>query len=179
MAGGHRLFFALQPLAANRQTIGRHRDRLGDLGTPVADRRLHLTLAVTALYDEFPADVAHSLHVLASDVLGEPIAISLERLSASAKTVVLRPAGRACRELRALQKALAEPMAHSGVLLSQYKFSPHVTLGYRQAGKPFAWAIEPIGWQSEEFVLIHSEVGASRHHRLGRWPLMWRQGRLF
>lgn len=178
MAVSHRLFFALQPQESDRVRIGRVRDGLEDVRDPVTNRRLHLTLAVTACYEHFPADMAHALHSLAATVMAEPVAVSLEKLSASAESVALRPGGRARRELRALHKALAEPMDRQGMLLPQYKFSPHVTLAYRK-GKPFAWPIEPIAWESHEFVLIHSEVGAARHHRLGSWPLAWRQGRLF
>jgi RNA 2',3'-cyclic 3'-phosphodiesterase len=177
VAISHRLFFALQPLEAEQRHIGRHRNGLEGVRDPVINKRLHLTLAVTDLYERFPAEAAQKLHKLGAAIFGEPVALSLERLAASKESVALRPV-RPTRELRALHKSLAEPMAREALLMPGYRFSPHVTLGYRK-GKPFAWPIEPIAWESHEFVLIHSEVGATRHYPLGRWPLAWRQGRLF
>lgn len=178
MAIVHRLFFALQPLAAAQTRIGSHRDGLDGVHGQVTNPRLHMTLAITRDYEHFPGPVAHALHRLGADVFAEPIVLSLERLSASKSSVALRP-GRSPRELRALHKSLAEPMARDDLLRAGWRFNPHVTLAYRNEGKPFAWPIEPIGWESHEFVLIHSEAGATRHNPLGRWPLMWRQGRLF
>jgi hypothetical protein len=31
--------------------------------------------------------------------------------------------------------------------------------------------IEPIAWTVADFVLIHSELGKTAHHHIGRWPL--------
>jgi hypothetical protein len=32
-------------------------------------------------------------------------------------------------------------------------------------------AIDPVGWRATEVLLIHSEVGRSTYHTLGRWAL--------
>jgi 2'-5' RNA ligase len=45
-----------------------------------------------------------------------------------------------------------------------------MTLGYRD-GRPFSERIAPVGWDAEEFVLIHSHLGKTRHEVVGRWPL--------
>jgi 2'-5' RNA ligase len=50
------------------------------------------------------------------------------------------------------------------------KFVPHMTLLYSQ--KEIAQTtIEPLNWTVKEIVFIASEVGATRYHRLARWPL--------
>ena len=49
-------------------------------------------------------------------------------------------------------------------------FEPHVTLAY-DARKIAAEAVAPIGWRVDEFVLVHSLLGRTRHVRLGGWAL--------
>lgn len=47
---------------------------------------------------------------------------------------------------------------------------PHVTLGYEPCRfDPFDIALE---WSPQELLLIESEVGRSKHHVVGRWPLL-------
>ena len=46
----------------------------------------------------------------------------------------------------------------------------HLTLSYGPETIP-RQAITPIRFTADEFVLVHSEVGLTRHHVLGRWPL--------
>lgn len=53
---------------------------------------------------------------------------------------------------------------------STSKFNPHVTLLYDQqelVSKP----IEPVYWTVRKIVLVLSEVGATKYHRLGSWAL--------
>lgn len=50
------------------------------------------------------------------------------------------------------------------------KFTPHVTLLYGNqelASEP----IEPVHWMVKEIVLVCSEVGATKYHRLKSWAL--------
>ena len=47
-------------------------------------------------------------------------------------------------------------------------FKPHLTLLYdRQIVQETS--IKPVAWTAGEIVLIHSELGATRYHRLGSW----------
>lgn len=178
MAVRHRLLFAVQPVEAQLGPIARHRDGLTDVHGLVGDPGLRLTLAITEDFAEFPADMAHELYDMGSNTQAEPVSVRLERLSAAPGSVILRP-GRTSRELKALQRGLAERMTSRSLSRCQWSFRPHVTLAYRTRGKPFARPIEPIAWESHEFVLIHSEGESMSDKRLGRWPLAWRQGRLF
>jgi 2'-5' RNA ligase len=49
-------------------------------------------------------------------------------------------------------------------------FVPHLTVSYGTMPVPFEM-LEPIAFMARELVLIHSEVGLTRYHVLGRWPL--------
>lgn len=48
-------------------------------------------------------------------------------------------------------------------------FAPHVTMAYGERVPEFP--VDPITWTVDEFVLIDSWVGQSKHVALGRWPL--------
>jgi len=176
MAVRHRLFFALQPPARHLPGVARHRDRLGELHSKVSNPRLHLTLAITDDYDFYPAEAASDLHAMAAEIIAEPVDVVLSRLNATPRSIALSP-GRRSPQLRDLQAALGTRMARAGSLRKDWKFSPHVTLGYRD-GASFNRPIDPICWENDDFVLIHSVVDETRHNTLARWPLSWRQGRL-
>lgn len=50
------------------------------------------------------------------------------------------------------------------------EFKPHMTLTYDELRvKPMV--VEPITWTVRDFVLIHSQLGKTTHHHLGRWTL--------
>lgn len=169
----HRLFFAVLPPLSCARLIGLVRDGLGNLQTPVRDGRLHLTLWITPDFSSFPGHLAKVLIGIAGTIDTAPAVIALDRLVGSNSSIALRPR-RQSAALRDLFLKLDGSLARLGARRPEWKFSPHSTLGYRP-GVPFSRAIEPIAWESSEFVLIHSEVGASRHNVLGRWPLLRRQ----
>lgn len=169
----HRLFFALQPPRREAAAIGRMGERLRDIRARVADERLHATLAVTDDFADFPEALARRMVEIGDMVSATPLAVALDRLSASTRSVALRP-GRVLPGLRELADQLQLPMERARMRRTGWTFSPHVTLGYRD-GQPFSERVETIGWQCDEFVLIHSVVGRTQHHLLRRWPLVPRQ----
>lgn len=71
--------------------------------------------------------------------------------------------------LPSLNEALGTAIRWQGFRASS-DFTPHVTMSY--GSKPVSvQKIEPIRFIARDFVLIHSEVGLSRYHVRGRWPL--------
>jgi len=173
----HRYFFALKPPLAEGRRIGLVRDRLLPTGTPVANERLHMTLAITGDYAVPPRDVEERLLAIGGRIDADPFPLSLDRASGNARSVALRP----CRRppaLAALQHALDAPFRYWGLRREGWEFNPHVTLGYRD-GPVFIEPIAPIAWEARELVLVHSIVGRTRHAELGRWPLVRRQLELF
>ena len=72
--------------------------------------------------------------------------------------------------MKAFRADLLKSVVRCGLKpLSRQDFTPHVTLSYADRRLPER-PIKPIAWRPEEFVLIHSEVGRSVYHTLGRWP---------
>jgi RNA 2',3'-cyclic 3'-phosphodiesterase len=69
------------------------------------------------------------------------------------------------------QKILTEGIKLAGLPLRRgVRFNPHITLSY-QHGNPFEEQIDSFSWLAEEFLLIHSHIGLTRHDVVGRWPL--------
>lgn len=59
-------------------------------------------------------------------------------------------------------------LAHRGMTLPDYRFTPHITLSYADR-LPGAFDIVPVSWLVEELLLIESLAG--RHRPLVRWRL--------
>jgi RNA 2',3'-cyclic 3'-phosphodiesterase len=173
----HRLFFALKPPLAEARRIGLARDGLGITSGAVSNDRLHVTIGITQDYASLPGDVVHHAMRIGDGISGDPFDLCLDRLSAGAESVALRPSRRP-PALTMLQKRIDALLTYWGVRRADWRFSPHVTLGYRP-GPVSLEAVAPIAWQVREVVLIHSIVGATRHIELGRWPLVRHQLELF
>ncbi|HEX2748373.1 MAG TPA: 2'-5' RNA ligase family protein [Verrucomicrobiales bacterium] len=47
-------------------------------------------------------------------------------------------------------------------------FKPHLTLLYDRQ-MVHETPVKPVAWTAREIVLVHSELGATRYHRLGHW----------
>lgn len=169
----HRLFFAALPSATERALTGLQRDRLDDILTPVANDRLHMTLGITNDYARFPEEVADRMLAIGAEVSADPFHMKLDRLSAGARSVALRPSRRA-PALHEAQRQLHHGMTYWSILRDEWSFNPHVTLGYRD-GDHFLMPIAPVEWDVREIVLVHSLVGDTRHAVLGRWRLQANQ----
>ena len=166
----HRLFFALRPPLAQAGRLAQLSYALPASGTRVSIDRLHLTVSLTEDYELFPASRARAMLDAGNAVRAEAFPVLLDQLVGGSRSIVARPR-RMPDELRLFARQLDGALAERGVGRRKgSRFSPHVTLLYRD-GDPFAAPVDPIGWLAEEFVLIHSIVGATRHIELGRWPL--------
>lgn len=173
----HRFFFAVRPPVIESRRIGLVRDHLLQGGTPVANDRLHLTLAITGDYAARPDDVIDRMLAIGGATAGDPFALTLDRASGSAGSIALRPSHRPAA-LSALHRTLDSQLRYWGLAREGWTFNPHVTLGYR-SGRVFIEPVAPIGWQVHEMVLIHSVVGKTCHVELGRWALARQQLDLF
>jgi len=166
----HRYFFAALPDPISRARIHAWTERrLGNLGLQSADR-LHLTLAITGDFLEPQLALVEALIRTGNAIHRGAFDLPLNRLSVGGRSSALRPA-KAVPPLRTLQADLARQMAREGVAMrSDWKFSPHVTLNYRDS-RPVTQAINDRGWRVDEFVLVHSLVGLTRYEVLARWRL--------
>ena len=173
-------FFALRPDADTRESVLRVRDaqcaRFG-LRSPVARDCLHLTLCdggkparLREPYERAMLKAGAGQNVRTFDLVlnrllrfhgrgGEPsLVLGVDETSAA--------------PLRALRHDLAISQLFNGlVVLGAKSFSPHVTLAYGASLPALDEAIEPIIWRVNEFALIASHQGQSRHEELARWPL--------
>lgn len=145
-------------------------DGLWPGGQHVRDDRLHLTLGITDDFDTFPDHEAAAMRAAGDAVRGAPQPIVLDQVSAGTRSIVLRPS-RTLRDLHTFERGLSRLALARRASLRRRSFSPHVTMVYRD-GRAFTRLTDPVRWTADELVLIHSEVGASRHHVLGRWPLL-------
>lgn len=175
--GAHALYFALVPddvakaqLLAVQETCARR------FGLPSVTKQdlLHLTLcaphARSRIREPLPVALAK---------VGDRLAFSAVdvRLTTATRfggafghpSLVLRAEGGALLEMR---RALVKAMLLEGLQVeSPRSFAPHVTVAYSNALPEGDEPIEPICWNTQDFVLIHSHFGRSRHDLLGRWPL--------
>ena len=169
----HRLFFALAPSARERALIGLHRDEVQGSHSLVSNDRLHLTLGITNNYEAFPEQIARRMMTIGDNVAAEPFRLALDRISAGARSIALRPSHR-CAGIADLQHQLGLGLRRWNISREGWAFSPHVTLLYWE-GQPFLRPISPILLEVTDFVLIHSMVGATQHRELARWQLSVRQ----
>jgi 2'-5' RNA ligase len=165
----HRLFFAIKPAPHVIPAIEAAR-RLHCLGHPVKSEHLHVTMEIFDDHVGVPERLAEALIGIGGAIDAPGFGLSLGRVVGTTRSVALRPTSRSTG-LGLLQRAIHDRVAAAGLSVREgWSFSPHMTLGYRDA-PAFARSIDPIAWQVEEFVLVHSHVGQTRHDVLGRWRL--------
>lgn len=166
----HRLFFALRPPAAlARQLVGAAPWFAGS-GQPLLAEHLHVTLDIlddrTAVEDWLRT----ALLDLGDSIRMPPFDLVLDMATGGRRSIALRPR-RQCQALEALRREIGNARGAAGIAeRKDYRFSPHLTLGYRDGGA-FSQPIEPVAWPVTDFVLIHSHLGRPRHDVLGRWRL--------
>ena len=174
-----RLFFAVLPSPAAAQTIAELakglQSELGLKGRPLQTDRFHITLHHLGDYVGLRQDIVAAAMEAASRVQMESFDVCFETAVSfkgrpDRKPFVLR-GGDGLRDLTALQQSLGAAMKKT-ILGSwvQPKFTPHVTLLYDDQLVEER-AVEPVKWEANEFVLIHSLLGQTRHIVLGRWAL--------
>ncbi len=177
-AATDRLFLAVFPdqatvprlsaLAAEQCT------RHGLRGRPLLPERFHVTLLHLGDWAGLPPDVVEATMKAAARVRTAPFEVAFDRVASfdgrrDKLPFVLRADG-GNAALRAFQAELGVQLREAGVTPVGTGFEPHATLAY-DARKVAAEAVAPIRWRVDEFVLVHSLLGRTRHIRLGCWPL--------
>lgn len=177
----HRLFFAIRPPITIARQVTNAAHWFGDGGGVLRAEHVHVTLDILDDVAAFDRELTRRLLEVGEAVAAEPFRIVLDRVAGSARSIALRPSHQ-LPALDALRGEIARHRSATGITDREgYRFSPHLTLGYRK-GQPFGEAIAPVEWDVRDFVLIHSHVGRTRHDLLGRWTLTGedsRQMRLF
>ena len=173
--------FALVPPSAVADTLAQlaldQRIEQGLHGKPLRTQHFHVTLCHLGDFNGVPGDVVErASHVAASmrstsfDVLFDYV-MSFGRKTDKPKPnhpFVLR-GDTGVAGLVAFRRDLMARLREAG-LPTDPGFTPHVTLLYDDrivAPQPVA----PVVWKADEFVLIHSLLGQTKHVHLSRWPL--------
>ncbi len=167
---GHRLFFAIRPpLSLARQIAA----AASWFDVPEQKRRpehLHVAIDILEDHDRVSTALERDLKAIGDAVEAAPFALQFDTAVGSDRSIALRPR-RESASLAALHQRIAVARESAGLRArADYRFSPHMTLGYRD-GAPFTQDIAPIGWTADAFVLVHSHVGRARHDVIGRWLL--------
>lgn len=180
-----RLFFALFPseeaIPQIVKTSQQLRDEQGLTGKSLSNDRLHITLHHVGDYaGGLPEGLVEMVQEVASKMAMSAFDVTFDRAMSFAgsprnKPFVLRGnEGRAggLAALMAFQKEFYLSMCRAGLQgpRANAKFAPHVTLMYDPQAVT-EQAIEPIRWTAQDFVLVHSLLGQTKHIHLGRWPL--------
>lgn len=174
-----RLFVGLMvpPGAAEKAVEVRRaiRQETGIGGGEIAQERLHITLVHVKDYEgQLPLSVVADLLDTLSRVKSGAFDIELDHIGsfsgAPGKHPLVLTGDAGVQALNTFRRSVWEAVRARLKTLSTADFTAHVTLMYGDRMLPER-AVDPIGWRATEFVLIHSEVGRSIYHELGRWPL--------
>ena len=166
----HRLFLAIVPPPPLARQIAQAALWYGPEGRGARADRMHVTIDILDDFEDRPAHAIDTLCAVMGSVAAAAVAIELDQAVGSTRSVALR-ARRRNPALDRFHRAVGAARARTGLpQRAGYRFSPHLTLFYRD-GAPFSRAIAPIRWVADEFVLVHSLVGRTQHEILGRWPL--------
>ncbi len=180
-----RLFVGLFPDDPSAQLIqrlaGDIRQSHGLTGKVRPLSHLHITLRWINDYADIPpgteADVFGACE--AATARAAPFDITLDRVVSWGKgpgnhPLVLTGHGGRNDALLEFQHALWKELIKCGQPGKGGRdFNPHVTLLYDQSNLPEE-PVPPIHWTVNDIVLVHSEVGATKYHELGRWKLRGR-----
>lgn len=132
--------------------------------------RLHITLARLGEARGLPPAVLPWLKTMLGRIEVPSFRVVLDRIAEGERIVALTGAETMRGAVRA-QRALLRALSAKGVpTYGPDPFRPHATIRYRPDGLGTE-AIDPISWRVEEFLLIESMTGESRHVEHGRWPL--------
>jgi len=172
----HRLFFALWPADALRNSISETAARLERELVPGGRRldaaRHHLTLQFLGDFDPFPQTLVAGACAAAAEVRLPPFALVLDCAGSFRGSNVwwlgtrASPAG-----LQALWSSLGDALDCHGVpTRPSAAFSPHVTIQRNVRRHIAATPIEPLPWPVHDFVLMDSQSGQP-YRIIARWQL--------
>lgn len=161
--------------AASAVLDGARRDE-GLKGSAIRQDRMHVTLIHVGDYrGALPGSVVADILGVVGSLSEAAFDVAFDHRGsfggAPGKHPFVLLGGEGVAALAAFRDRLFRALLRAGVrTLSREAFTPHVTLAYgdRQLAER---AVEPIRWRATGFVLIHSEIGRSTYHTLGRWPL--------
>lgn len=174
-----RLFFAVRPDEATARRIDALVDELRTplalKGKPLGAARYHVTLHLLGDFVGLPHEVIGAALRVGAAVGAQCFGVQFDQLLSFRRRrdppLVLTGRGDAVAGLHALHRALGQAMQACGLCSrGGTAFVPHLTLMYDRRSMPLQ-PVPPLRWRVDEFVLVRSLLGQSRHELLARWPL--------
>jgi 2'-5' RNA ligase len=130
---------------------------------------LHITLVALEDWPFHPHQLFEMLKKICDRIRFPLFRVVLDELRGGHRTVLLRPT-ETLTALNCFQQLLVMELARAGIAArANYRFSPHLTL--RHIGNTELVEPTDVSWQVEEFLLVESLIGETRHEEHGRWPL--------
>lgn len=151
------------------------RKELNLKGRLLPPEHLHITLHHIDDYAGLPPRIVAAICDAAATVGMGRFEVEFDRVASFSgrpgnRPLVLR-GGDGLAELMRFQRGLGAAITRAGVGRPvASKFTPHVTLLYDDI-RVEERAVEPIRWTVNEFILVHSLLGKTRHVPLARWSL--------
>lgn len=144
-------------------------------GKPLRTERFHVTLHHLGDYPELRQDIVAKAMEAASTLAMPPFQLEFNRAESFANRSSNRPfvlrGGDGLEKLLDFQQALSLALKRVGLgEHAKGTYTPHITLLY-DTHAVAGLAIEPVAWTAQEFVLMRSLIGQTRHIPLARWPL--------
>ena len=174
------LYVMIKPPLRERGLCVAWRDMLR-LNPHYGANRFHCTMLHLGAGVDWPRDRLAALIAALDDFRFDPFAVAFDRVvPGPRRSVILKPT-HGLRQPGLFHRALHSHLLRAGVAprgAEKHGFGLHLTLAYRgphREGAVTKAAIEPFGWLVDEFLLVHSIDGESRHETHGRWRLEPRQ----
>lgn len=166
----HNLFFALRPPEDICARIAEATASLPVGGKAVRPDRLHITTLMLVHRGTLSDGLGEEAAEVATAIRAAPFNVMFDRLVAGTKSIMLLPS-EPLDALRMFRERLGFMVMRAGLdFRLDGQFNPHITLLYGNE-LTFETEIDPIVWKVEDFMLIDSHVGQTKHVELGRWPL--------
>lgn len=174
-----RIFFACLPDVETAARIYALAETLkgeqGFTGTLILPEHLHVTLFHLGDWQVLPQAIVDIAKRAAADTVSPSFDVTFPRVESFKNRTgvypfVLTGEPSPWIPLRAALGAALKKNGLGGAVHLEDAFKPHVTL-LRDKLRAKPLRVDPISWTVDDFVLIHSLLGQTKHIHLGRWPL--------
>lgn len=170
------LFFVMRPdlqLSHAMHDVASSHARNYGRGKPHPSHLLHVSLLNVGFYAEPPYALAKRIGHAVNSLTVRPVHVMLDHsaLFGNGQHLVLTT-NRKNPDLQAFVRKLHITLtSHNLPRAAMRPLSPHVTLIYGYRGKELPTLERDYIWLSNDFSLIYSHNGETRHEELGRWRL--------
>ncbi|MDO9417797.1 2'-5' RNA ligase family protein [Pararhizobium sp.] len=178
-ASRSRLYFALLPpgkIVADAARLSSNIRNVYHLAEPARPVEvLHVSLLMMSrLFQHMPQFMIDTALAVGDAVEAEGFGMSFDRAASVGKSgraaIALFPKKGGSSGVQALRRQITEA-ALKRKLAAIRKETPHMTLVYSSTIVPDITLTPPFEWRAQEFALVQSFFGETRHEYLRRWPL--------